>query len=370
MSATKDYAPILAYSESGRFCMEQISGTGVSVWMKEQKEAIASVNQLPDSVKLHFRSMWTDYNVRREELKPQSRSREDVMKLISSSVNQWESEGYTVYRLSEYKHTDEFNNLPQDVRIHLLELPLGYANPNYGGREQVSFVLKRNDQETHSYGPLLQTIWGQRGNYSLYTPNQWPTGCVAVAMGQIMRYHQCPISYDWNAMPNNYATSTTARLLADIGTAVEMEYDSLSSASNVDKACDAFNNTYGYTKAKIINHDSESVKQQIKKKLPVYMRGDQNGNGHAWVCDGYIETVCYSGYLKLMTLEDCPEDYEPQTFINPYTYNDTSKPSVFVYYHMNWGWYGDSNGYYTTPKVKTSDFSSRRRDIIDIYPTK
>ena len=370
VSATKDYAPILAYSESGRFCMDRTDETGVSLWLKEQKAAIASVDQLPDSVKLHARSLWTDYNTHREELKPQSRSREDVVKLISSSVNQWESEGYIVYRLSEYKYTDEFNNLPQEVRTHLLELPLGYANPNYGGREQVSFVLKRNDQETHSYGPLLQTFWGQKRKYNQYTPNNYFVGCVAVAMGQIMKYHQYPTSYDWGAMENSEATPTTAQLLADIGTAVGMEYSSLGSSSNIDKACDAFNNVFGYTKAQVVNHESGSVKQQIEKNLPVYMRGKSKGDGHAWVCDGYVETISYGGCLKLMTLEDCPEDYEPQMFLNPYTYDDTSKSPVVVYWHMNWGWYGNNDGYYVTPEVKGYDFTNKRKNIINIYPVK
>ena len=53
--------------------------------------------------------------------------------------------------------------------------------------------------------PFLQSKWNQSevpvGNwYNYYTPYNFPTGCVATAMAQVMRYHQHPtsaIGQDW-----------------------------------------------------------------------------------------------------------------------------------------------------------------------------
>lgn len=368
ISATKNYMPILAYSDTGCFDIAHIGETGVASWLEEQKAVIAFADQLPDSIKMAYRAMWTDYNVRQEKIsiEQQSRSTEDVYRLIANSVNQWVSEGYTVYRLSEYKNTDEFRNLPQNVQNQLINMSLGYANPNYGGREEVSFVLKKN-AETRTYGPLLQCNWGQMNGYNQFTPNQWPAGCVAVAMGQIMKYHQSPSGYNWNVMANNYATSETARLLADIGTSVHMVYAPTSSGSTINNAYNAFKNDYGYTDVKLVNYDGEIVMEQIKNNNPVYMRGvDVNNGGHAWVCDGYQTTISAFDYIKLMTLQDCPVGYEPQMFTNPYTYPNEPSPSTV--YHMNWGWEGQCNGYYTIPNPDGNNFSSDRKILIDLYP--
>jgi hypothetical protein len=54
--------------------------------------------------------------------------------------------------------------------------------------------------------PLLQSTWGQMDVcgytcYNYYTPNNWPCGCVATSMAQLMRYHERPASYVWNNMP-------------------------------------------------------------------------------------------------------------------------------------------------------------------------
>lgn len=369
ISAAKDYTPILAFSETGYFDVVNANKTGVSIWLEEQKAVISSVEQLPDSIKMRYRAMWTAYNGKQEELtmKAQSRSTEDVYRLIGNSVNQWISEGYTVYRLSEYKNTSEYYNLPQEVKTQLDIASLGYANPNYGGREEVSFVLKNKNDEIRTHGPLLQTTWGQENGYNQYTPYQYPAGCVAVAMGQIMKYHQSPSSYNWNAMANNVATSTTARLLADIGEAVDMVYKPTESYSSINNAYTAFKNVYGYTHTKKINHDDNAVIQQILKQCPVYMRGeDKEKGGHAWVCDGYQSFTSKANSIKLMTLQDCPIGYEPTMFTNPYNYEGSSY--VSTNFHMNWGWYGNYNGYYLGANPTGYNFSSYRMDLIDLYP--
>lgn len=72
-------------------------------------------------------------------------------------------------------------------------------------------------------GPLLTTAWGQWSSYNNLvnsgncTPNWYnagkaPTGCVATAMAQIMKYWHKPNSYNWSNMPNNGGTIDTQNI--------------------------------------------------------------------------------------------------------------------------------------------------------------
>jgi len=72
-------------------------------------------------------------------------------------------------------------------------------------------VIVSGGTEHNQVGPLLQTIWGQGVGYNNLAPNmscsdysngRAPTGCVATAVAQVMRYHQHPSNYNWSIMPN------------------------------------------------------------------------------------------------------------------------------------------------------------------------
>lgn len=79
--------------------------------------------------------------------------------------------------------------------------------------------------------PLLSTIWGQLEGYNDLAPNlgctgdgRAPTGCVATAMAQVMKYHEFPNNYNWDNMPDLWGTMETARLMRDVGDAVDMNW--------------------------------------------------------------------------------------------------------------------------------------------------
>lgn len=372
ISATQNYAPILAQNDVGNLIVDDSNLSGLSLWLAEQQAIIANSRFFPDSIKSKYRNQWSKYNKQKEKLTLESHSRaeSDVLQFISSSVNQWASEGYSVYRLSEYKNTPEFSYLPADVQENLLTLPYGYGNPNYGGIENVTFVLRKQIDENEKVNPLLNTTWGQSGGYNQYVPGQIPVGCIPVAMGQIMKYHQHPQYYAWNAMANNYATSTTASFLYGIGTALDIDYEEGKTGSNMIAANNVFRNTYNYQYSQIVgNHNYVTIKSQLDNARPVLMKGIDSSAavGHAWVCDGY-SIGNSNDVLKLMTLEYCPTGYEPQAFVNPYSCTLDSYP--YVYLHMNWGWNGYCDGYFYNGNVAVADydFSSSREMIINIYP--
>lgn len=226
-------------------------------------------------------------------------------------------------------------------------------------------------------GPFLPTIWGQAERYndeltSLQCENTLngrpQTGCVATAMAQIMRYWQHPSTYSWSIMPsytNRYMSATTgtleiAKLMKDIGSAVNMVYDcTQGSTSSLPYARTAFVNTFSYSStASIINYNSSTIESyfipQIQMNMPILMSGVDaiRGVGHAWVCDGYKRNV--------------------QTLIhNPGTVYEYETFAISGFYlSLNWGWNGSSNGWFLYTNFNPSDynFGSGQQCIIGIQP--
>ena len=117
-------------------------------------------------------------------------------------------------------------------------------------------------------GPLLQTEWGQRCEYNSMTPamscgpcGHAFTGCVATAMAQVMRYHEYPTNYNWSGMPNASGSDEIARLMRDIGIAVDMDYQCNGSGASVpNKVVPGFKNSFGYSSALYADYNYMTVK--------------------------------------------------------------------------------------------------------------
>ena len=296
VSVTQNYYPVLAHSDNGNFNINQTSFTGVSLWLNEQSNIIKSAYTFPDSIKQKYRNMWVKYNTYKAPI-TKSRNADEVTELININIQQWETDGYSVYRYADIKNTTMFEDLPIEIKTEIHNA-IDSADPRYGGREYVTFILRKEESIFESVPPLIQSKWSQNNGYNYYTPNNYPVGCVAVAMGQIMKFHEYPTNYDWDSMHNTNATTTTASFLAEIGEEVDMEYSAKGSSSNIDKALAAFKNHYGYLKAKKEEHNIPDVVSELSRSCPVYMRGyDSSGflglnhEGHAWVCDGYYNST-------------------------------------------------------------------------------
>jgi hypothetical protein len=209
-------------------------------------------------------------------------------------------------------------------------------------------------------GPLINTTWGQGDGYndlipvtgcSNYLNGRAPTGCVATAMAQIMRYHEYPSNYDWGLMPNTSGSNATAQLMLDIGYAVGMDWGcGGSSADTEDEVASSFRNDFGYSSASYADFNHSTVQQQLRWNRPVILRGGRNtgwwifgvySDGHAWVCDGYRE------YRMCM--------------------------STSLFLHMNWGWgiwYNYLNGWYAFNNWNPGDntFNYKKGMVYNIAP--
>ncbi len=205
----------------------------------------------------------------------------------------------------------------------------------------------RFSRDFDNVDPLLSTLWNQGTYYNQLCPTDpngpgghvW-AGCVATAMGQVMKYHDHPdqgtgshsyyaagygtqsanfgvTTYEWSSMPNQINSNNLpiATLLYHLGVSVDMQYSPNGSGAYSSDARDALVDYFSYSpNAQLLPKNSFPIETFIYKlqnelnlNRPVYYSGSGSGGGHAFVCDGYQG-----------------DDY----------------------FHFNWGWSGYGDGYF------------------------
>ncbi len=234
--------------------------------------------------------------------------------------------------------------------------------------------------------PLVQSKWGQscyndssdqqQACYNYFTPqimdneisfvegheDNYPCGCVATFMAQLMRYHRYPNkpvepskftisvneqttdrwllrgegsngAYNWNDMVLEPGGGTTDRqrqaigaLCHDAGISVNMKYSEDGSGALMVDAAEALKSTFKYSNA-ILGHNTHvdmdsdligMINPNLDAECPVvFAIGDVSDfdRGHAVLCDGY-------GYS-----------------------------SSQLYHHLNMGWSGSNDAWYNLPAV-------------------
>jgi len=222
-----------------------------------------------------------------------------------------------------------------------------------------------------SVSPLLHTEWDQSPYYNDLCPydntyNELTvTGCAATAMAQIMKYWNYPstgigshsyvhptygtlsanfgtTSYNWNNMPNDVTTTNNdvATLMYDCGVSVEMNYGVGSTGGSGAwvlsndhagyhpyAAEHAYPTYFGYNSTTIqgkrrSNYPNDAdwialLKIELDNNRPIQYAGWNSNStaAHTWVCDGYDQNN---------------------------------------YFHMNWGWSGSHDDYYTINLISIS----------------
>lgn len=220
-----------------------------------------------------------------------------------------------------YTSTGAFdaNNLPEGLKdlLKSYEQQIAALGKNY----------KANATSTRAEftgEKLLNTAkWNQTAPFNKYTPNNYVTGCVATAGAIVMKHHGYPAKgvgshsytwngqnltasfehdYDWANMPAKYtdgndeAFDGVARLMSDLGIAVNMQYANGGSVSSLEDLVTALKKYFGYSKyarhLKIEDLGAEAwngrLRAEIDANRPVlYAASDANVGGHSFVIDGY-----------------------------------------------------------------------------------
>jgi hypothetical protein len=246
--------------------------------------------------------------------------------------------------------------------------------------ELLSFNPVKGFKQKTTVGPFILANWNQDWPYNAQCPADVDgdhghvyVGCVATAMVQVMKYYNYPAvgegskthiswmnggygnitvdfsqqSYDWYAMPNQLSgeNDEVAKINFHAGVAVSMYWGADGSGSQTSKIVTALENYFRYdSDCQLVTKSAYTstawnnlLRAQLNQGKPMVYSGESTTVGHAWNCDGY---------------------------------QDDDK------FHMNWGWGGAGNGYYTldnlvstaTPGGPENDFSTGQEAVINIYP--
>lgn len=211
---------------------------------------------------------------------------------------------------------------------------------------------------------LLTTAkWNQNKPFNDKCPQNTLTGCVATAMGIVMKYHEYPaqgtgsatttsgshsanfgVTYAWNMMLDDYSTNYTdenvdamATLLYHCGVSCDMDYGVKSSSAQTARIIDALTQYFKYDKSiSFMNKDDYDASEwqnlltdELANNRPVIYDGSGTG-GHAFVIDGFNGSM----------------------------------------YHINWGWGGYLDDWFVLTALKpgNNDFTSKQSMIINIKP--
>ncbi len=224
--------------------------------------------------------------------------------------------------------------------------------------DYVSAALSSDDKAPIK--PMVTTAWDQNAPYNNLCPTmnnkRCPSGCVAVAMAQVMSYHKWPVKgtgthtytwpatntqlsfdyentpFDWDNILDTYynvpATDAQldaiATLMYGVGVSTDMYYTATASGANRDKTARGFVENLNYDKGlnylprRFYNLDEwcDLLYNELVNGRPVFYDGkDVRGSGHAFVLDGY----------------------------------DTDG-----FFHINWGWGPGSEGFYRLSALNPS----------------
>lgn len=281
--------------------------------------------------------------------------------------------GYSFHGSVDYDNMPvQLESLLNSFENQIYEIRNNKKNSGYSElwEQLITGNIINNKGDFKTVDALLTTKWSQGTNYNSYCPpnsigpdGHCVTGCVATAMGQVMKYHEYPehgtgtmtyefgaiyvidlenTFYRWDEM-TTYANSTSgdaiSELLFHCGVSVNMNYGPDASSSYTEWIPNAIKTKFGYHPSVryLVRTDYSDevwdimIRDNLDNLYPLVYSGVGASGGHAFVCDGYQDTC---------------------------------------FYHFNWGWSGSGNGYYyyNTLSPSGSDFSYYQGAVFDFKP--
>ncbi len=244
---------------------------------------------------------------------------------------------------------------------------------NYDSKSSSNNDINLIYQSTADVNPLITTKWNQGCYYNALCPadgggqcgHVW-TGCVATAMAQIMKYWNHPITgngshnynhptygtlsanfstttYNWSSMPNSISSSNNAIaiLMYHCGVSMEMDYGVASSSSAGILAAAALKKYFKYSNSTTIKYNSDF--------------------------GPYADYTSYNEWKNLMHNE--LNNLRP-ILMGGGTHSFVIDGDSGDYFHINWGWSGLYDGYFTLNDLTpgNSDYTLYQDAVIGIKP--
>ncbi|MBR2638451.1 MAG: C10 family peptidase [Bacteroidaceae bacterium] len=228
--------------------------------------------------------------------------------------------------------------------------------------------------------PKLEVQWGQYGIEGQFAPNGL-AGCANTAAAQIMSYFCYPtqinLSYlgdnarnlylDWDAMKYHKgshkhgcvatleAHNAISYLHRELGKRNNSYYNNFlnETTTEITNVISTFR-SLGYTATGLINYYNIDFASFLNYNDFIYMTGSTHsqGSGHAWVIDGgkkSIITIRYWTRTQGSLIWELHSEFTSET----------------EYYHHNWGYDGDYNGYFNANVFDMSNARSYDNDTLN-----
>lgn len=238
-------------------------------------------------------------------------------------------------------------------------------------------TLEWKDQYTPAR-MLVQSAWNQGVPYNFYAPvidgTKAPSGCVSVAVGQLMAFHKfpshvdaCPIDWELLTLPKYRRAPLrddyqhpfhleVSKLLRKIGDALHNQWGKNSTPA-YEHDIPPFLISLGYTvpQKPIIDYNEKDLLESLRRGQPVitggysekstYLTGmwpfrkkhTKYDGGHEWLIDGYLPQKRVLQYVEKKSRKILETKTEERLLV-----------------HCNWGWDGACNGFFLSGIFNTN----------------
>jgi hypothetical protein len=241
---------------------------------------------------------------------------------------------------------------------------------NTWGKIRNYVVSKGTASSSVRVNPFMTVNWGQGAYWNQFCPPdaEGPgghayVGCVAVSMAQAMSVFKIPVKgqgsnnyldpkygtqyvnfantfYHWDLMSVSSADQYNSLLLYHCAVAANMNFGADGSGTQTVNAASGLRNNFSFssnlTYRKRTGTDKEwqdLLNSELLHGRPIIYSGDADdgGPGHAFNLDGVVNSS---------------------------------------YFHINWGWTGSNNGYYTLDALNpgSSNFNKNQAAVLGIHP--
>ena len=371
VGSTREYYPILAYSDEGKFELQDDMGP-VDVWLDETKVSIKNSSSLSDEEKSQMRSLWSHYEdagllaekTKAARVLTKSTGEDYCWERIDSLQAIYGSDGWTFLPVSQVEDLFTDLGLSNDYATICY-----YSEQNHSALNET--VIGYRYPAINQVGPLLATEWHEGLPFNSLCPNQYPAGSGVIATAQVMRYYAYPGSLTWNGttiywseIPVSPDTTPNKipQLIARIGQLCNANYGASGTfLYHYDVMIGA--NSLGYTiDYDGGNNDSYYRNQVFNYQRPIIMFGTKSADPtkhYAWVCDGVRQAVY--NQLQFFT-ENQPYGagvftQGMYTISNPGLIGQPIGTTIYTY-HMNWGLQGGAyNGWFSASYVYSEPIS-------------
>ena len=283
-----------------------------------------------------------------------------------------------------YDPTKKTDNEGFNMYMDWVKKYLSRPSTMKGTRSSSDYNYTKIEMDTLDYtyiAPMIQVKWGQHGISGTYCSNE-TAGCGPVAIAQIMSHFQKPSSmiysfpdHDVSAEYLNWfyilmhSSSTEhpaicnvltsldnhiGRIIREIGQRADAEYLNNGTSTSAQGLIDALE-YFGYsTSGRREFHQLIEFLPELEDGKLILMWGyDNNNHGHVWVIDGgrQLKTL-YTGYGS----------NDNTNWVQLWT-----STIAVPFYHINWGFDGNYNGFFLAGFFDAADADSYDEEPIYYY---